>query len=275
VFTVKRSIDRRQQSEINSSLQPWLDLAALLPFKSPAPRPWLADVETVAHVFKEGAAPESDKLNPGFIRFRKFPADELFRSRVVPEEGTSPDIGTRIGNLWTGAASSFFFSYTEATQVFYCLFFNVRLALETIAVRGAHQKSRSERGLRLHDYRIHLPFFGFPQTVEVRSDGTARICDEPVWLHFKETIKGVDSQRLRRCPECARVYYAVRFNKQACNAHLAVAAVKRAQKKRSEYENNRRADRLVKREGVSIGKALEQAHNRKRRTRRKNDGQSI
>jgi len=272
---VQRSIDRRQQSEINSSLQPWLDLAALLPFKSPAPRPWLADVETVERVFMEGAAPESDDINPALIRFRKFPADELFRSRLVTEKGISSDIGTRIGNLWSGAASSLSCSRTEAAQVFYGLFFNVRLALEAITAQGARQKSKKEHGSRLHDYRIHFSFFGFPQTVDIRSDGTAHISDEPVWLSFRDAIEGVESQRLRRCPECARVYYAVRFNKQACDAHLAVAAVKRAQKKRSEYENNRRADRLVKREGVSIGKALEQARKTKRRTRRRNDGQSI
>jgi hypothetical protein len=275
VVTVRRSMDRRQQSEINSSLQPWLDLAALLPFKSKAPPPWLADVETVERVFREGAAPESDDINPGSMRFSKFPADELFRNRLVTEGGGSADSGTRMGNMWTGPASSLISNWTAAAEVFYCLFFNVRLALQTIAVQGAHQKSKSERGLRLLNYRIHLPFFGFPQTLAIGSDGTAEICDEPVWLCFRETIKRVESQRLRRCPECARVYYAVRFNKQACDAHLAVAAVKRAQKKRSEYENNRKADRLVKREGLSIGKALEQARETKRRKRIRNDGQGI
>jgi hypothetical protein len=265
-----------KQSEINERLRPWLDFAALLPCKISAPSPARADPNTIEQVFKEGASPELDDRNPSLLHFRKFPGHQLFRHRVVTQTDristTRADIAETPGTI----ALSFSFDRTAAAQVFYSLFFNVRWALEQIALEGAHQNSRELRGQPIgYDTSISSPMFGFPQRVEIRADGTSHIVDEPVWSSFKLAIEGVECQRVRRCSECGRVYYAVRFNKQACDLHLAVAAVKRSQRKRFEYENNRTANRLVQQEGMSIGEAVRRTHRTETLKRRKNDDQGF
>src|SRR5690348_17112711 len=88
--------DRARQGEINKRLRPWLDFASLLPCKVRAPWPSSADPETIERVFKEGASPEPDDRNPGLLRFRKYPADQLFRHRCVTEERVVPTTDAKI-----------------------------------------------------------------------------------------------------------------------------------------------------------------------------------
>jgi hypothetical protein len=95
--------------------------------------------------------------------------------------------------------------------------------------------------------------FGRPESLEINEDGTISFSGNEAWSDFKAVLAGVDHRRLRRCLECSRIFYAVRGNKQACNEHLALAAVKRSTKaipeeKRAEYERNRRLANAVKKQ---------------------------
>jgi hypothetical protein len=272
------------QSEINARLRPWLDLAALVPFDSsvhPLPN---AEGSLIERVFQEGCAPDSIPGADGLLRVK----GPLARGLKMFPNGISADLPTALpDDYFALTAGSHFYipDRRSAARIFYALFYNVRFALECIEAEGERLR------LRLQQKRpVQYPssftgaFFGFSQNVRIDPEGGVEIEDHPVWAKFKAALRGVHVDRLRRCPECRRIYYAVRNNKRACDAHLALAAVKRSQRRKkekaAEYELNRRASRLAKRKGIGIGEALKQVRtksskNKAHKKRENEDGKSI
>ena len=76
----------------------------------------------------------------------------------------------------------------------------------------------------------------------LRADGTPMFTQNPAWGSFKRAIEDqdLDGSRLRHCPICHRVYYAVRRNTLACAQHRNLANVWRKRGKLPEYNANRR-----------------------------------
>jgi hypothetical protein len=94
----------------------------------------------------------------------------------------------------------------------------------------------------------------FGTLINVDSGGVLRVGSSALVLLLQKALDGVELTRLRRCPVCSKIYYAVRANKGACDEHLGVARVWRLRKKIPDYNQNKRINRLV-RKGHSIKQA--------------------
>ncbi len=84
--------------------------------------------------------------------------------------------------------------------------------------------------------------FQMTYSIEDSGDGRVSFQPEPNLSRFKSALEGVEISRVRRCPLCGKFYYAVRDNKGACDAHLDRARVERGRNPelRAKYEEARR-----------------------------------
>jgi hypothetical protein len=244
---------KARQSEIEERLRPWLDLAALLPFDSLPPFLWKAEPELLDRLLQEGAAPQPLGSDPSTLRATKYPASALFRNGIFDEQKQmAPGIERALVAFTPQALPN----RTAAAQLLYSLFFSVRRAFETIVEESDHRRRRAQPGRNPITYPSYFswPFFGFSQSVEIDAMGGIHIRDDPAWASFREALKDVEAERLRRCPVCKRIYYAARLNKQACDEHLLLAAVWRTRGKLRNQEAVQPAAPSVKKQSVSIGK---------------------
>jgi hypothetical protein len=62
---------------------------------------------------------------------------------------------------------------------------------------------------------------------------------------FLSALRSADPARVRVCPECGRLYYATRFNTQACEEHRALARLHRHRQKVGYYNAERRVRRRL------------------------------
>jgi len=207
-----------------------------------APPPERAPADLVETFFREHAAPRRDPAHPERLMFECFPASELFKNRVVlnqraaeaadQQSGPRPRISIRtiFRALAERRRGLYDMDVSQAEQLYYRLFYSVR---STLALAEA-ATSFSPRGVKLGESR-DVEFWpssleaGFPQYLAIDANGRLHIKPDPTWQQFTDALEAVDASRLRRCPECTAIFYAVRNNTLACPKHTALARVKRAQ----------------------------------------------
>jgi len=238
---------RTRQADIAVSLQPWLNLAAVLPPDQPVPSPEAASDEIKEAVRREVAHHAMKGVLANY-------SATLSR----PRETNYEDIGRR-----------------ERTEEYYRLFFNVRSAIEFVVQlqvspeRGKSAPPRRPRREQLLHTGLPAPrsladiaaaapsippepqrqlYIYRPVTVFVFSK--IEFVDDPYWGAFREAMEAADPGRLKRCPVCARVYYAVRKNTGACNEHQSLARVRKARRKAADYNASRRFRRKIGGAGV-------------------------
>jgi hypothetical protein len=215
------------QNSVAARLQIWLDLAAVLPASEELPPPWETSSELMEQVFQQSADPEPP-----------WPGSDLWCSGKFPELfGPFP-------------ADSPLHDRKTASRAFYRFFFDIRSALDWLveAVDVAPLDSRlTPQGLWISSKEKVVFASSGLQTVGV-DKGKVHFEDNREWIRFREALEGVEVKRLRRCPVCQRIYYAVRDNKGACDLHLDVARVRRHRdpESRRKYEKTRKINRLVK-----------------------------
>ena len=116
---------------------------------------------------------------------------------------------------------------THSDMWFYELFWSVRTSLSWFAAFGtrpiAKYSGRTDRRVA-----VMMPpelESVAAETPALCADGTVSFAENLAWGSFKRAILGVEASRLKHCPVCNRVYYAVRRNKGACDEHLGLARV--------------------------------------------------
>lgn len=228
------------QKGVAASLQPWLDFAAVVPANEEVPPPWKAPPELMDRVF-EATGPQPRWPGSDFWVCTKFPA--LF--------GPFP-------------ADSLLHKREDAAQIVYKFFFDVRSALDWVA-----EAREVSLGQGLPSASISTKpqvVFGSGSQIITVHEGKVLFEDNREWTRFREAIRGVEIRRLRRCPVCRRIYYAVRDNKGACDLHLDVARVRRHRdpESRRKYEKTRKIMRLV-RTGLPLSKARAAVESRARK----------
>jgi len=217
-----------------------LDLAAIVRPADEPVRPWDASTVLMEQVFRsvgltgtsfsEALGLDASPEGLFFWSCRKFP--ELFR----PTPGEWP-VHTR----------------ESAARIVYNLFFEVRSVLDTVVdaklvpnllsgesewwIWIKHSETAPTRAISVS--RL--------ETLSI-CDGKAHFDENREWMRFKAALESAEIDRLRRCPVCQRIYYAVRKNKGACDLHLNSVRVRRNRdlKKHRQYEETRKVNRLIK-----------------------------
>ena len=198
------------------TVQPWLDLANLLPFDSEPPRPDEVEGSFVEDFF-EAAGPRASE---GVIRITKLPAADVFR-----------------WTDWTDRA--------EAARAFYHLFFNVRRVMTDFVQREGTNPTKAAPPTAHASTpdlsRVPVPPLLGSVSIYMNTSRTGRIwfSNDPALELFQHCFEGVEVQRIRTCPECGRFYYATRSDKGACDDHLTLMRVRRARNQRGRYEKAR------------------------------------
>ena len=206
------------QHRIATRLQVWLELAAIVPCSQNLPAPWEVSDEIERQVWELAIA---DRTGPG--RKDRWPTVTLLATSYL-----------------SFGAEELLDKYARGH--FYSLFYGVRSLLSDLI--DAHQKPASESallgaGMALAGMQT-VPVCFIPSQSAVIWGGIISFHEDSNWSSFKTAIAGVELSRLRHCPVCCRIYYAIRANKGACDEHLALAAVRRARGKASTYQSNRR-----------------------------------
>ena len=113
--------------------------------------------------------------------------------------------------------------------------------------------------------------FAINYSIEDKGDGRVSFEPELILADFMKALEGTEILRVRRCLICGRFYYAVRDNKGACDEHLARVRVKlgRDPQLREKYEANRRINKLVRQEKLSIREAKAVVKNKSTGRRKK------
>jgi hypothetical protein len=193
------------------NLQPWLDFAELVPFAETVPLPWQATQE-----YKERFLEEHAGLKPlegESFRATRFPADAFFPMSLVM-------------NRAAGA------------QQFFSFFWSVRTTLGWFIdswARRDHWPSIDGQPAK-HDFQ----WVPTTQIFSLDRSGLVSMFQAGVWGPFYQALQGLNIQRLRRCPICGRIYYAVRKDLAACPEHLKLARSRRERGKLPEYTASRR-----------------------------------
>lgn len=237
---------RTRQADIGAALEPWLNLAVVLPPDQPVPSPEAAS-EEIIETFREAGAYHAMKgllanysPNPGPL--------------VAPREEVV--------------------AWRERGKEYYRLFFNVRSAIEFIALQASVSIDRGESPAPRPSHHEQLPKvelhssgslaadFGqllshFPQRqLHIYRPATVFVLDkigfvdDPYWGAFRKAMEAADPRRFKRCPVCSRFYYAVRKNTGACNEHQSLARVRKARQKTDDYNASRRLRRKIGGKGV-------------------------
>jgi hypothetical protein len=241
-----------RQGEIAARLRPWLDLAALLPFDSLPPFLWKAEPELLDRLLQEGAAPQPLGSDLSILRATKYPASALFRHGILDEQ---TQIAAGLESALFAFTPQALPDRTVAARLLYSLFFSVRWAFETIVKESDHRRRRVQSGRKItYPSSFSWPYFGFSQNLEIDGMGGINIRDDRAWASFREAVKDVEAERLRRCPVCMRIYYAARLNKQACDEHLLLAAVWRTRGKLLNQETAQPVAPSVKKQSVRVGR---------------------
>jgi hypothetical protein len=207
---------------IATRLQVWLDLAAIVPYSQELPAPWEVSDEIEQQVWELAIAnrPKAGGKDPR-------PTVQVIATSYLPFGIADEKLGK------------------DARERFYSLFYSVRSLLSDLI--DAHDKPGSKSALALLG-ATPGPLAGVVQTVPVCFipvqhavilGGIISFYEDSNWSLFKTAIAGVEVSRLRRCPVCCRIYYAIRANKRACDDHLALAAVWRARGKAPTYRSSR------------------------------------
>jgi len=109
----------------------------------------------------------------------------------------------------------------------------------------------------------------FPVSILVAIDEEGRLkasSDDLSIEYFHRALEGLEAARIRRCPVCGRIYFAHPLHKSACSQRCcAVERVRRTRnpRKQSEYNLNRKINRIRRKEDVSIGEAKRRVENEK------------
>lgn len=202
---------------VEDRVQPWLDFANLLPFDIEAPAPDEAPEDLVEYVFEQGAGPSVDR--DGNDSVTRFPPRDSLPSRRYTDR-------------------------VAAARSTYVQFYAVRRILAELV--AAHLEDAA-------DTAISLMALGAP-TLSFTPAGRIHISADKALRLFSASFDGVDVDRIRRCPECGKFYYAARITKRACDLHLTLMRVRRARGRRGKYEETRR---FRKRTGLKAVKGKE------------------
>ena len=221
-------------TETAQRLRPWLDYAAAIPWNEPLPRPWEVSPEVALDVVLK-----ADRLLPG----GSLMVNELAHATV---KSRSRFPRTRLADWYARKRP------THSDMWFYELFWSVRTSLSWFAAFGtrpiAKYSGRTDRRVA-----VMMPpelESVAAETPALCADGTVSFAENLAWGSFKRAILGVEASRLKHCPVCNRVYYAVRRNKGACDEHLGLARVWRKRGKDPEYNASRRFRKKAGLKGV-------------------------
>jgi hypothetical protein len=88
----------------------------------------------------------------------------------------------------------------------------------------------------------HYEVYEFEQSGPQR---TISIISRTPFGHFARTLEGIEGGRLRRCPVCNKIFYAVRVTKPACSSKCA-STLRVRQHRSAAYRKNRKRNRRAR-----------------------------
>jgi hypothetical protein len=141
---------------------------------------------------------------------------------------------------------------TPGVQSLYALSYLVRATLTRIS----QWKPEIGGSVALTYAPIEFPVSIF---VAVDEEGRLKVSSDDLFIeYFHQALEGLEAARIRRCLVCGRIYFAHPLHKSACSERCC--AVERGRRKRdpqkqTEYNLNRKINRIRRKEGVSIGEA--------------------
>jgi hypothetical protein len=144
-------------------------------------------------------------------------------------------------------------------RALYALSYLVRATLTRIS----QWKPEIGGGLALTYAPIEFPVSIF---VAIDEEGRLKASSDDLFIeYFHRALEGLEAARIRRCPVCGRIYFAHPLHKSACSERCcAVERVRRKRdpRKQTEYNLNRKINRIRRTEGVSIGEAKRRIESR-------------
>jgi hypothetical protein len=212
----KRSAGKRASRAIHAEaarlLAPFLRIAALVDPSEPSRAPWDADAALVERVLE---AAEGAKLGVGSVTALFFPFGVMLdRERDA--------------------------------RSFYAFYWSVRVSLEWLVDAWSDRENWCDLKGRGADSNAIPVFFPTQTWLSISRTRGVSVSDHPLTDMFKNALERVDPSRLRRCPVCRRLYYAIRKNTGACGDHLVLARVRKSRAKQAEYSANKRSRRRLK-----------------------------
>jgi hypothetical protein len=93
----------------------------------------------------------------------------------------------------------------------YAVLQEIRRFLENLAVEAPPKDSYQRR------IRLRIPVF-FSLKVDPRKSTTAAPQFPPIYQQFLDALAGIDVSRIRRCPECNKLFWAARYQHTTCSA---------------------------------------------------------
>jgi len=225
--------DRSVQTRANTQLRPWLNYAAPLTSIAPLlPPDWHDSPEVVRPIVSKtlrSRLPGGPAMLDAMLRFCGGP---LRKTGVRWADAAVDEVVDRL-------------LYKMLVELFRA----VREVLDWEAAAGA-DSSVGHKGPA--GWRLMWPP---PKTMAlvmpaIRGDGAIGFLPNPAWRAFMQALRGANGARLRRCPICSELYFAVRDNKSACDKHLVLARTWRKRGKLPEYKKNRDFRKKARLKGV-------------------------